>query len=93
MALSSGEQEGQIWYVFDFMCGKRLVVVLRTMLPTLESFGEIQVSAEVRAKLLTINAATIDRLLAPERNRLRLKGRSGTKPVTSLKFSGSQGPL
>ena len=45
----------QIWYVFDFMCGKRLVVVLRTMLPTLESFGEIQVSAEVRAKLLTIS--------------------------------------
>ena len=55
------------------------------MLPTLVSFGEIQVSAEVRAKLLTISAATIDRLLAPERNRLRLKGRSRTKPGTLLK--------
>ena len=75
----------QIWYVFDFMCGKRLVVVLRTILPTLESFGEIQVSAEVRAKLLTISAATIDRLLAGERSRLRLKGRSRTKPGTLLK--------
>ena len=75
----------QIWYVFDFMCGKRLVVVLRTMLPTLESFGEIQVSAEVRAKLLTISAATIDRLLARERDRLRLKGRSRTKPGSLLK--------
>ena len=75
----------QIWYVFDFMCGKRLVVVLRTMLPTLESFGEIQVSAEVRAKLLTISAATIDRLLAAERNRLCLQGRSRTKPGTLLK--------
>ena len=75
----------QIWYVFDFMCGKRLVVVLRTILPTLESFGEIQVSAEVRAKLLTISAASIDRLLAAERNRLRLKGRSRTKPGTLLK--------
>ena len=29
----------QIWYVFDCMCGKWLVVVLRTMLPVLESFG------------------------------------------------------
>jgi len=75
----------QIWYVFDFMCGKRLVVVLRTMLPRLESFGEIQVSPEVRAKLLTISAATIDRLRAPERNRLYLKGRSRTKPGTLLK--------
>ena len=75
----------QIWYVFDFMCGKRLVMVLRTMLPKLESFGEIQVSAEVRAKLLTISAATIDRLLAAERNRLRLKGRSRTRPGTLLK--------
>ena len=42
----------QIWYVFDFMCGKGLVVVLRTMLPVLDSFGEIPLTAEVRAKLL-----------------------------------------
>ena len=75
----------QIWYVFDFMCGKRLVVVLRTMLPVLDSFGEIPLTAEVRAKLLTISAATIDRLLQHERARLSLKGRSHTKPGTLLK--------
>ena len=45
----------QIWYVFDYMCGKRLVVVLRTTLPVLESFGEIPLTTEVRAKLLTIS--------------------------------------
>ena len=65
-----------IWYVFDFMCGKRLVVVLRTMLPMLESFGEIELTAQVRGKLNTISAATIDRLLQHERARLRLKGRT-----------------
>ena len=70
----------QIWYVFDFMCGKRLVVVLRTMLPVLDSFGEIPLSAEVRAKLLSISAATIDRLLQPERARVQIKGRTHTKP-------------
>ena len=75
----------QIWYVFDFMCGKRLVVVLRTMLPVLDSFGEIPLTAEVRAKLLTVSAATIDRLLQRERARLSLKGRSHTKPGTLLK--------
>ena len=76
----------QIWYVFDFMCAKRLVVVLRTMLPVLDSFGEIPLSAEVCAKLLSISAATIDRLLQPERQRLRWKGRSHTKPGTLLKL-------
>ena len=75
----------QIWYVFDFMCGKRLVVVLRTTLPVLESFGEIPLTTEVRAKLLTISAATIDRLLQHERARLRLKGRTHTKPGSHLK--------
>ena len=75
----------QIWYVFDFMCAKRLVVVLRTMLPVLDSFGEIPLSAEVRAKLLTISAATIDRLLQPERARLQIKGRTHTKPGSLLK--------
>ena len=74
-----------IWYVFDFMCGKRLVVVLRTMLPMLESFGEIEFTAQVRGKLNTISAATIDRLLQHERARLRLKGRTHTKPGSLLK--------
>ena len=74
-----------IWYVFDCMCGKRLVVVLRTMLPMLESFGEIELTASVRGKLNTISAATIDRLLQRERARLRLKGRTHTKPGTLLK--------
>ena len=75
----------QIWYVFDFMCGKRLVVVLRTMLPVLDSFGEIPLSDQVRAKLLSISAATIDRLLQPERVRLQIKGRTHTKPGSLLK--------
>ena len=74
-----------IWYVFDCMCGKRLVVVLRTMLPLLESFGGIELSAPVRGKLQTISAATIDRLLQHERARLRLKGRTHTKPGGLLK--------
>ena len=75
----------KIWYVFDCMCGKRLVVVLRTMLPVLESFGEIRLTCGVRDKLLTISAATIDRLLQHERARLRLKGRTHTKPGSLLK--------
>ena len=36
-------------------------------------------------KLLSISAATIDRLLAPEKKKLRLRQRGGTKPGTLLR--------
>ena len=56
-------------------CGKRLVVVLRTMLPVLGLVSARSRSPlEVRAKLLTISAATIDRLLQRERARLSFEG-------------------
>src|SRR6266542_6936067 len=42
----------------------------------------------VRTKLLAMSSATIDRALAPERRRLRVKGRSGTKPG-SITFTRS----
>ena len=75
----------KIWAMFDCICGKRLVVVLRTMLPILEKFEEIDLSEAVGEKLLRISAATIDRLLAKEKKKLRIKGRSHTKPGTLLK--------
>ncbi len=40
---------------------------------------------EVEQKLNEISASSIDRLLKPERKRLEIKGRSGTKPGTLLK--------
>lgn len=35
----------KIWYQFDFMCGKRLAVVLRTTVDTLIEIGELKVSS------------------------------------------------
>ena len=75
----------KLWYIFDCMCGKRLAVVLRTSLDTLVQLGELKVSASVAQKLAHISPATIDRLLAGERKKQRLKGRSLTKPGTLLK--------
>jgi len=75
----------KVWYLFDFMCGKRLAVVLRTTADTLVELGELKVSSAVRRKLCRISPATIDRLLAGEKKKLRLKGRSLTKPGTLLK--------
>jgi hypothetical protein len=75
----------KIWAIFDCICGKRLVVVLRTMLPVLEKFGEIDLNEEMAGKLQRISAATIDRLLAKEKKDLTIKGRGHTKPGTLLK--------
>ena len=51
----------------------------------LRAVGELKVTDDVRDRLVSISAATIDRRLAGDRARLRLKGRSGTKPGSLLK--------
>ena len=55
------------WAILNGPAGKRLAPFMSEIIPVLERCGELQASAEVRAKLLRISAATIDRLLAPER--------------------------
>jgi len=75
----------RIWATLDGLCGKRLAAALPEMVAVMERCCELSVSREVRTKLLSISAATIDRLLAPDRARLSLSGRPGTKPGTLLK--------
>ena len=74
-----------VWRVMDYICGKRLAPVLGEMVELLERRGEIKCSAETKKKLTKMSAATIDRLLAPQRKKYQLKGRSHTKPGTLLK--------
>jgi hypothetical protein len=75
----------RIWVIMDCICGKRLAAVLPETIAVLERHGELQLDAATRQKLGAISAASIDRLLAPERRRLNVRGRSGTKPGTLLK--------
>lgn len=75
----------KVWYIFRCLCGKRLAPVLRTMLPILYKFGEIDFDDEVRVKLEKISAATIDRLLKAEKRKLKIKGKTHTKPGSLLK--------
>jgi hypothetical protein len=74
-----------IWAVLNGPAGKRLAPFMAEMVEALERAGELQVSPEVRRKLLRVSAATIDRMLATERYRLRVRGRQGTKPGSILK--------
>ena len=75
----------RIWYMMDNACGKRLAAGMADMLESLIRFNEIEISDEVKEKLLQLSPATIDRLLQKEREQFILKGKSTTKPGTLLK--------
>jgi hypothetical protein len=75
----------RIWVILDCLCGKRLAAVLPQTIAVLERHGELALEPVVRQKLCAISAASIDRLLRTDRQRLNLRGRSGTKPGTLLK--------
>lgn len=77
----------EIWKICDYICSKRLAPFLKEIIPVLEKWREINLSAKVREKLFKISAATIDRLLTDTRKRFRIKGRSTTRPGSLLKKS------
>ncbi|GAB4117982.1 MAG: hypothetical protein Kow00103_15030 [Candidatus Caldatribacteriota bacterium] len=77
----------KLWEEADYICSKRLAPFLAEFIPVLEKYGEITLDPKVRKKLLTISAATIDRLLAPIRKKQQIKGRSTTRPGSLLKKS------
>src|SRR2546430_16126370 len=63
----------KVWRVMEYICGKSLAPVLREMVELLDRRGEIKCKAETRKKLGRMSAATIDRLLQPERKKYQLK--------------------
>jgi len=75
----------KIWYILDFLCGRRLADYMEEILPKLEKCGEIEINPEVRKKLLKISGRTIDRILKEEKKKWRIKGKKGTKPGSLLK--------
>ncbi len=66
--------------ICDWICGKGLAPYLAEIIPVLERFHKLDITDEVREKLLTISAASIDQLLTPVRKRYQLRGRSHSKP-------------
>jgi predicted transcriptional regulator len=72
-----------LWRVMYMPCGKYLVAERAQWITSLEAHGELVpgqngCTESVRAELLSMSAATVDRYLNPERARLRLKGISTT---------------
>lgn len=75
----------KLWKMMDYICSKRLQPALAELISALEQHNELRCERETRAKLLQISAATIDRLLRPERRKYELRSRSRTRPGTLLK--------
>src|ERR1700757_2249217 len=58
-----------LWEAADRICGKRLKVLLPQLVEAMERHRHLQLEAGVRAQLLAISAATIDRQLSAVRER------------------------
>jgi hypothetical protein len=71
----------RLWIASNLACGKRLKAMLPLWLP----FDDTGISQNNQKLLLTISAATIDRLLASLRSRYAKKGLATTKPGSLLK--------
>ena len=82
----------RVWAISGGSCGKYLVVAMEPLLDALERHGELvhgkeRYSPAVRAELLAMSPATIDRYLRPARERDPLRGLSSTKPSPLLRAS------
>jgi hypothetical protein len=72
----------KLWQLLNYACGKRLVAIMPELIAKLEQFGELRLAPVSKEKLRRISAATVDRLLQPERRKQQLRRRAHTKPGT-----------
>jgi hypothetical protein len=75
-----------LWEAADRICGKRLKVILPSLISALERHGHLALDPTVRQLLLTASPATIDRLLAPMRSTAgqRKKRKQASKPSRQI---------
>ena len=82
----------RVWAASGGQCGKYLAASMRPSWTALERHGELvygrdRYSPAVRAELLAMSAATIDRYLAPAKAKDQIGGVATTKPSLLLRHS------
>lgn len=80
----------RVWMLAGQQTGKYLAATMSIGLPKLIEYGELdaaRLSEHTHAQLLAVSGATIDRLLKPTRDGMRLTGISGTSPGPLLRNS------
>jgi hypothetical protein len=73
-----------IWHAANHICAKRLIPFLPTLLESLERYEHLHLTEECRNQLLSMSAATADRLLRSQR-KLAKRSLSTTRAGTLLK--------
>src|SRR5271168_4280082 len=76
-----------VWGASDRICGKRLRPLLPILLEAMERHGHIQLVPEVRARLLAMSAATIDRALRDIRQQAGTATRRRSAPSAAIRRS------
>ena len=74
-----------LWKFFRYICGERLVPLIRANLDVISRKRRFGINAEVKKKLSKISRSTAERLLTEERKKHKLKGRSTTRKGALLK--------
>jgi hypothetical protein len=74
-----------VWTFFWYKCGKILAPLMRSQMQYIARWPAFGVTDEIAEKLIKISSASIDRYLKKDKDALRLKGKSLTKPLDSLK--------
>lgn len=74
-----------IWEAHLCICGKRLQPHIPEVMPVMLEKGELQATPIQQELLLSVSAATIDRLLGRHRRQLGGHGRATTRPGTLLR--------
>jgi hypothetical protein len=74
-----------VWTFFWFKCGKILAPLMRQQMQYIAQWPAFGITGEIAEKLKKISPASIDRYLKKDKQALRLKGKSLTKPMDSLK--------
>jgi hypothetical protein len=75
-----------VWEAADRICGKRLRQVIPGLIDAMERHGHLKLDAAVRESLLSMSAATMDRLLKTVRNSAK-QGRRRSGISTPLRKS------
>ena len=83
-----------VWEASDRICGKRLKALMPTLVEAMERHGHLELGPEIRAGLLAMSAATIDRSLREVRAQAggRMRRRTCAVVLGSRLGGGSRHP-
>jgi hypothetical protein len=76
-----------VWEASDRICGKRLRPLLPILVEAMERHGHLQLAPEVRARLLAMSSATIDRALRDIRRQAGTATRRRSAPSAAIRRS------